>query len=52
MDVDDLSDRQRIWRALILATSIGLAITLPVCLVVVAVVGFLLSFLNTMDQMD
>jgi hypothetical protein len=42
---DELSDRQRIWRALIVATTAGLAVFLPLSC-------FLLAFLNTMDQMD
>jgi hypothetical protein len=49
---DDLTDRQRIWRTLIVATAAGLAVVLPVCCIAAAGVWFLFSFLNTMDQMD
>jgi hypothetical protein len=52
MDGDNLSVRQRIWRALLVATCIGLAATLPVCFVVAAVVGLLFAFIDTMDRMD
>jgi hypothetical protein len=49
---DELSDRQRIWRALIVTTTAGLAVVLPLCCIAAAGIGFLLAFLNTMDQMD
>lgn len=52
MDDNDLSDRQRIWRALFVATAAALALVLPVFCIVAAGIGFLLSFLNTMDRMD
>jgi hypothetical protein len=49
---DDLNDRQRIWRAVIVAATAGLALILPVFCIAAAAIGFLFAFLNTMDQMD